>query len=148
MNGHRKIVIIFGAENFEYVWERMIVKVFGVKNKRDFFPRTYWRHLPKNNTSLHENDTLEPDTIMIMDVRGKRRAFVLDAKYYRFGVMGSPLHLPSSSSLNKQITYGEYVSTLLEFNDTETSKSFSGLNVCSIVNAKRRLASFLFDDVA
>lgn len=110
----------FGTDNFEYVWERMIDKVFGVKNKRDYFPRTYWRHLPKNGSSSHENDALEPDTIMIMDVQGKRRAFVLDAKYYRFGATGSPSHLPPSSSINKQITYGEYVNTLPEFRGTDT----------------------------
>jgi hypothetical protein len=105
----------FGTDHFEYVWERMIDKMFGVKNKRDFFPRTYWRHLPGEGASSHVNDALEPDAIMITDVRGKRRAFVLDAKYYRFGATGSPSHLPPSSSINKQITYGEYVSALPEF---------------------------------
>ena len=110
----------FGTDNFEYVWERMIDKVFGIKNKRDYFPRTYWRHLLKSSTSSHENDALEPDTIMIIDVRGKLRAFVLDAKYYRFGATGSPSHLPPSSSINKQITYGEYVSNLDKFSGTDT----------------------------
>lgn len=110
----------FGTDNFEYVWERMIDKVFGVKNKRDYFPRSYWRHLPKISTSSHENDALEPDTIMIVNIQGKRQAFVIDAKYYRFGATGSPSHLPSSSSINKQITYGEYVSTLPEFCGTDS----------------------------
>jgi hypothetical protein len=109
----------FGTDNFEYVWERMIDKVFGIKNKRDFFPRTSWRHLPRSGRSPHENDALEPDTIMILDVNGKRRAFVLDAKYYRFGATGNPSHLPPSSSINKQITYGEYVSALPGFNGTD-----------------------------
>jgi hypothetical protein len=106
----------FGTDNFEYVWERMIDKVFGVKNKRDYFPRTYWRYLPKSNSS-YKNDALEPDTIMIPDGMGK--AFVLDAKYYRFGATGNVSHLPPSSSINKQITYGEHVSTLPEFADTD-----------------------------
>ena len=110
----------FGTDNFEYVWERMIDRAFGIKNKRDYFPRTYWRHLTKSSISSHKNDALEPDTIMIMDIRGKRRAFVLDAKYYRFGITGSPSHLPPSSSINKQITYGEYVNTLPEFVGADT----------------------------
>ena len=107
----------FGTDNFEYVWERMIDKVFGVKNKRDYFPRTYWRHLPKSGSS-YVNDALEPDTIMIP--HGMKKAFVLDAKYYRFGATGNPIHLPPSSSINKQITYGEYVNTLLEFSGTDS----------------------------
>jgi hypothetical protein len=110
----------FGTDNFEYVWERMIDNMFGIKNKRDYFPRTYWWHLPKSSASTHENDALEPDTIMIIHVREKQRAFVLDAKYYRFGATGNPSHLPPSSSINKQITYGEYVSKLPEFSDTDT----------------------------
>jgi hypothetical protein len=101
----------FGTDNFEYVWERMIDKVFGVKNKRNYFPRTHWRNLPSG--SPYDNDALEPDTIMIPLGMGK--AFVLDAKYYRYGVTGNPAHLPPSSSINKQITYGEYVSTYSEF---------------------------------
>jgi hypothetical protein len=56
---------------------------------------------------------------MIMEVKGKKKVFVLDAKYYRFGATGSPSHLPPSSSINKQITYGEFVSTLSEFNEAD-----------------------------
>jgi hypothetical protein len=55
----------------------------------DFFPRTYWRHLPKGR-----NYALGPDTLMITDIRGKRRAFVLGAKRYRYrnswGLGGEP----------------------------------------------------------
>lgn len=110
----------FGTDHFEYVWERMIDKVFGINNKRDFFPRTYWKHLPGSGSATHANDALEPDTIMVLDVKGKRRAFVLDAKYYRFGATGRPSHLPPSSSINKQITYGEYVNTFPGFKDSDS----------------------------
>ena len=101
----------FGTDNFEYVWEKMIDKVFGVKNKHDYFPRSHWRYLTM--TTNHDNDALEPDTIMIPPGMGK--AFVLDAKYYRYGATGNPRHLPSSSSINKQITYGEHVNKLPDF---------------------------------
>ncbi len=96
----------FGTDNFEYVWERLIDKVFGIKNKRDFFPRTHWslRDLPGR-----DNEALEPDTIMLAE--GLQKAFVLDAKYYRYGATRIPAHLPQSSDINKQITYGEYVNT-------------------------------------
>ena len=108
----------FGTNNFEYVWERMIDKVFGVKNKKDYFPRTHWRHLPNGTGTEYDKDALEPDTIMLPS--GMDKAFVLDAKYYRYGATGNPAHLPPSSSINKQITYGEYVNTNTEFNKKDS----------------------------
>lgn len=35
--------------------------------------------------------------------------FILDAKYYKFGITGLSTHLPATSSIQKQITYGEYI---------------------------------------
>ena len=35
--------------------------------------------------------------------------FILDAKYYKFGITGLAAHLPATSSIQKQITYGDYV---------------------------------------
>jgi hypothetical protein len=92
----------FGTDRFEYVWERLIDKVFGESNKDDYFPKAEWklRHGKSQDSSV-----LQPDTIMIY----KDKVYVLDAKYYRYGVTGYPNHLPNSSSINKQITYGEYV---------------------------------------
>lgn len=92
----------FGTDYFESVWERLIDRIFGVKNKKDYFPRTRWR-LRKGKHK--EKYPLEPDSIMLHN----NRIYVLDAKYYRYGVSGNPDHLPDSSSINKQITYGEYV---------------------------------------
>lgn len=51
----------YGTYRFEYVWERMIDKVFGIENKADYFPKTTW----KINGSSYDNASLEPDTIMI-----------------------------------------------------------------------------------
>jgi hypothetical protein len=110
----------FGTDKFEYVWEKLIDKAFGVKDKRRFFPKTYWRYLPKSGSENCENSELEPDTIMITTIKDKQRVFVLDAKYYRFGLTGKPSDLPQSSSINKQITYGEYVNTETEYKDDDT----------------------------
>ena len=35
--------------------------------------------------------------------------YILDAKCYKYGWTGIPDHLPNGSSINKQITYGEYL---------------------------------------
>lgn len=92
----------FGTDRFEYVWEQLIDEIFGIRGKEDFFPRTSWqlKYGPDR-----ENRALEPDSIMLCN----DKLYVLDAKYYRYGVTGDKKHLPQSASINKQITYGEYV---------------------------------------
>ena len=92
----------YGTYRFEYVWERMIDRVFGISEKEEYFPRTTWT---LSGGVKHNNAFLEPDTIMLLN--GK--VYVLDAKYYKFGWSGAPGHLPESTSINKQITYGEYI---------------------------------------
>ena len=39
----------------------------------------------------------------------KDKIYVLDAKYYKFGATGRTSDMPESTSINKQITYGEYI---------------------------------------
>lgn len=100
----------FGTDRFEYVWEKLIDRVFGVKDKQKYFPRTKWK---LNSGKKKTNSALEPDSIMLSD--GK--IYVLDAKYYKFGITGDPNDLPPSSSINKQITYGEYIYNEKKFKD-------------------------------
>ena len=97
---------LYGTYAFEYVWEKLIDYAFGIKNKKDFFPKSYW-HIPNKI----DNHALEPDTILIKDTA----IYLLDAKYYRFGVTGNPKHLPETSSIHKQITYGEYIDVNSKF---------------------------------
>lgn len=106
----RNARFFFGTNDFEYVWERLIDFNFGIDNKNYYFPRTSW-YLGAAGT--HTKSALEPDTIMIAD--GK--VFILDAKYYRYGDSADPKELPRSTSINKQITYGEYVATSPKFKD-------------------------------
>lgn len=91
----------YGTHRFEYVWEKMIDKVFGIENKADYFPKTAWCV----NGNRFDNASLEPDTIMLCGTN----VYILDAKYYKYGVTGKVSDLPESTSINKQITYGEYV---------------------------------------
>ncbi len=97
----------YGTYRFEYVWEKMIDRVFGIENKANYFPRTTWRV----NDRDYDNASLEPDTIMLY----RNNVYILDAKYYKYGVTGKPWDLPQSTSINKQITYGEYVSSQKQF---------------------------------
>ncbi|MEG1947128.1 MAG: LlaJI family restriction endonuclease [Lachnospiraceae bacterium] len=99
----------FGTYRFEYVWESMIDKVFGVNNKEMYFPKTSWNI--KGN--IYDNASLEPDTIMVHN----GNVYILDAKYYKYGIYPNPAFLPESTSISKQITYGEYVSTEKKFRE-------------------------------
>ena len=94
----------FGTDRFEYVWENLIDFTYGVDDKDRYFPHTVWNLKTGRN---RQNAALEPDTIMVVG----NKIFVLDAKYYRYGTTAQPLHLPESTSINKQITYGEYVAS-------------------------------------
>ena len=98
----------YGTCRFEYIWEKMIDKAFGITEKVKYFPKTTWNLWDHNE---HENAFLEPDTIMLHD----GRVYVLDAKYYKYGWSGIPGHLPESTSINKQITYGEYIAESEKF---------------------------------
>lgn len=100
----------FGTDSFEYVWEKLIDRVFGVSNKNSYFPKATW-HLKKGKTRTFE--ALRPDTIMVCN----NKIYVLDAKYYRYGLTGEPMHLPEGRSIHKQITYGEYISINNKFKD-------------------------------
>lgn len=91
----------YGTDRFEYVWEALIDKVYGIVEKKEYFPKTSWLIDGK----IHENACLEPDTIMLWN----GNVYVLDAKYYKYGATKRPSDLPESSSINKQITYGEYI---------------------------------------
>lgn len=102
MNDNTQKEFKYGTYRFEYIWEKMIDQVFGIENKIQYFPRTTW-NFPENKK--YANAFLEPDSIMLH--RGK--VYVLDAKYYKYGWSGAPGHLPESTSIDKQITYGEYI---------------------------------------
>lgn len=91
----------FGTNRFEYVWEALIDRVFGIAGKDQYFPKTTWNL----SNGIYSNAYLEPDTIMAVN----GNVYVLDAKYYKFGATRRPWDLPESTSINKQITYGEYI---------------------------------------
>lgn len=96
----------FGTDKFETVWQKLVDKVFGIPNKKDYFPHGLWT--PRYGKGKNKPaSALEPDSIMIYG--GKY--YVLDAKYYRYGILSDPdlAALPQSSDINKQITYGQFV---------------------------------------
>lgn len=104
----------YGTNRFEYVWEALIDRVYGIENKDQYFPKTSWII----QGTAYDNACLEPDTIMIYN----DNVYVLDAKYYKYGATGRPGDLPESTSINKQVTYGEYIA------EQDTFKKLHGDN--------------------
>lgn len=94
----------FGVRRFEYIWEAMIDHVFGENNREQYYPKAHW-HIIHHDGIRVESSELRPDTIM----RSGEKIYILDAKYYKFGVTGLPAHLPNTDSIQKQITYGDYI---------------------------------------
>ena len=107
----------FGTNRFEYIWEKLIQETYGNVKKEDYFPKTKWR---LKIGSESDNTALEPDTVM----RESSDIFILDAKYYKYGITLNPKDLPNSSSINKQITYGEHVVTKKVFDSKNVYNAF------------------------
>ena len=114
---------LFGVNTFAPVWEAMVDKIFGklpqgvAKDK--FNPHLRWNDgcrdekLDESEEEIVLNDpkrsTLRPDTIMVCG----EGTFVLDSKYYKYGLTRFNSHLPGADSVCKQMAYAEYVETHL-----------------------------------
>ena len=92
-----------GVNRFDHVWESLIDFVFGDSDKEKYFPHSTW-YIIKNGR-LEKSSALEPDTIM----KYNNKIFVLDAKYYKYGITENVNDLPATSSIQKQITYGKHI---------------------------------------
>lgn len=111
----------FGVNKFAPVWEAMVDKIFGklpqgvAKDK--FNPHLRWNDgcrdekLDESEEEIVLNDpkrsTLRPDTIMVMG----ESVYILDSKYYKYGLTGFNSHLPGAESVCKQMAYAEYMET-------------------------------------
>lgn len=109
----------FGTDSFETIWEKLIDKMFGIQNKEDYFPRAVWIERHGHNKGI-ETHALMPDTIMIYN----DKIYILDAKYYRYGDTHNPANLPESTSINKQITYGEYIKKIFKPDNNSLFNAF------------------------
>ncbi len=95
-------ILKFGTYHFNIAWEKMVDKVYGNIKGKEFFPSAKY-HL--NNEEYKTADML-PDTI----INYNHNLYILDSKYYRYGITKNKSHLPGTNSITKQITYGEYAS--------------------------------------
>ncbi|MFZ7133216.1 MAG: LlaJI family restriction endonuclease [Eubacteriales bacterium] len=135
----------YGTSKFEYTWEKMIDYVFGETNKEIYFPKAQWKLVYEDKT--YPSSSLEPDTIIKLD----NRIYILDAKYYKFGVTGNYGHLPASSSIQKQITYGEFLDNEKSIKQTKRKQPYDCIYNAFIIpfnKSKRNDENFKFIGVA
>lgn len=113
----------FGVNKFAPVWEKMVDTIFGTvssdEKRANYNPSlklvtekattldgiSYQEEVGRN--AEYKRSTLRPDTIMVRC----QNTFVLDSKYYKYGLTGSNSHLPGAESVCKQMAYAEYVET-------------------------------------
>jgi hypothetical protein len=101
--------IVYGVDSYDYVYERMVDSMFSnIDNIKEFYPTAEWDLLVEDASK--ESSKLRPDTVMEQKCEnGKKNLYILDAKYYRYGTTFLTKHIPETTSIQKQITYGEYV---------------------------------------
>lgn len=95
----------YGITNYYYVFETMVDYLFdGIKGneKKKYNPNGYWQ---LNNVDSFKASVLRPDTVL------KRNAstYILDAKMYQYGATHNINDLPDTQSMQKQITYGDFI---------------------------------------
>lgn len=105
--------IVYGVNKYHYVYERMVDYVFSnVPDITKYNPNANW-YLEKNDYKPSEASSLRPDTIRLEPIKEsiskEKVAYVLDAKFYRFGTTGNVSDLPTTTSIQKQITYGDNI---------------------------------------
>ena len=93
----------YGTYQYEYIWEYMVNKVYGNERIDKYFPNSKY-HLIGFDKAI-ESSSLRPDSILSVE----KDIYILDSKYYKYGITRNPLHLPNTDSIQKQITYGEHI---------------------------------------
>lgn len=127
-------IITWGTYRFEYPWQDMIASVFtcyneSYKKKKDYFPTSFW-YIDGNGNE--ENSKLQPDTVMYKN----KKLYILDAKYYKYGVTEDVNDLPATASIQKQITYGDYAVNKLQYRKNSVFNAFLIPRNCGNGNLK------------
>ena len=107
-----------GVKKFEGVWENLIDYIFGEPDKEKYFPHATW-HIIKRDR-IEQSSPLRQDTIM----KHNGKFYVLDAKYYQYGISYYAGDLPKTDSIQKQITYGKHIANMGEVDENKVYNAF------------------------
>ena len=100
--------------NYYHVYETMVDKLLkGVseKERRRYNPSGSWTMMGR---ATKESSVLEPDTVL----KQFGNTYIVDSKMYRYGITGHVSDLPESSSIQKQLTYGDHAMNNITHGDT------------------------------
>lgn len=112
----------YGTRRYEYAWEKMVNDTIGSKiDISKYFPNAYWNIVGKKREE--DRSKLRPDSIYIDKKYNK--LYILDAKYYKFGISGNISDLPHTDSIQKQITYGDHISNNPELYGIEKNNIYN-----------------------
>lgn len=124
-------------ENYYYVFEKMVDDLlFGIKGerKKKYYPFGKWKLLDLDEF-LSSN--LRPDTIFIKSINEDRVTYIIDAKMYQYGFTRNIRDLPETSSMQKQITYGDFIKNYVD--------SLTKIRNVFILPYNKMLPAFCFD---
>ena len=113
---------MFGTYKYEYVWEKLVNYTLGTKelNIKDYFPQSYWNIINKKREK--DISRLKPDTIL-KDIKNNK-IYILDAKYYKYGITSNMKDLPHTDSIQKQITYGDHIANNFNYSRDNIYNAF------------------------
>ncbi|UWD34543.1 LlaJI family restriction endonuclease [Mesomycoplasma molare] len=97
--------IVYGVDKYSFIFEKMINYIFGNKKANNYNPSANWFFEIENFTKPYKSSELRPDTILEYE----NYTYIIDSKFYRFGYTNDKSDLPKISSIQKQITYGDYI---------------------------------------
>lgn len=109
----------FGTYDYYVMWEKMVNDLFGNQPANLFFPSANWHII--NESKPFKDSNLRPDTILTV---GKEDIYILDSKYYKYGITKNNYDLPHTDSIQKQITYGEHIDESDMFNYSNIYNAF------------------------
>lgn len=92
----------YKTEYFMNIWEDMLNVVFTNDKVENYYPKAQWNIIGKESV---DTSSLRPDIIL----RDRKKIYILDAKYYKYGVTNNVLDLPQSSDITKQMLYSSYI---------------------------------------
>lgn len=86
---------------FDKIWEDMLDEILGTEDARKYYPQAKWCV----DNKVENTRELRPDTIL----KYFDKIYVLDAKYYKYGITKKINHLPQTSDITKQLVYSSYI---------------------------------------
>lgn len=97
--------MIFGVSSFNFVFESLIKSIFNTeKNLSQYFPRGSWQ-LKEHSYISKLSSSLKPDSLLLID----NSIIIIDAKNYRYSITGQLIDLPKTDSIQKQLTYFDFI---------------------------------------